>query len=104
FPDENCGTGQHACAAAVRGDPHDLRDDHLDKLVFYLQVLAVPARRGGDDAAIERGELLFARIGCASCHVPLQRTAADASPRQLAAQSFMPYTDLLLHDMGEGLA
>src|SRR5690606_24475360 len=44
------------------------------------------------------------RIGCAACHVPLQRTSEDAVPHHVAGQAFMPYTDLLLHDMGEGLA
>lgn len=104
FPDENCPTPQAACAAAVRGDAHDLRDAHLDKLVFYLQVLAVPDRRRVDAATESRGESLFAEIGCASCHTPVLRTAADAKPALLADQEFMPYTDLLLHDMGKGLA
>lgn len=104
FPGENCATPQRACAEAVRGDGTDLRDAHLDKLVFYLQVLAVPDRRSTDAAAGQRGEMLFAGIGCAACHTPVQRTAADAKPSQLAGQVFMPYTDLLLHDMGPGLA
>lgn len=104
FPDENCTPTQAACAAAVRGDAHDLRDAHLDKLVFYLQALAVPDRRQVDHTTGSRGEKLFSRIGCAACHTPVQRTAADALPAQLAGQAFMPYTDLLLHDMGRGLA
>ncbi len=104
FPDENCTPAQTACAAAVRGDTPDLRDAHLDKLVFYLQVLAVPDRRRVAPDAEARGENLFTRIGCAACHTPAQRTAPDAAPAQLAGQAFMPYTDLLLHDMGRGLA
>ena len=104
FPGENCASPQRACAQAVRGDATDLRDAHLDKLVFYLQVLAVPDRRSTDAAAGQRGEMLFTKIGCAACHTPVQRTAADAKPSQLAGQVFMPYTDLLLHDMGPGLA
>ena len=104
FPEENCAAPQAACAAAVRGDSTDLRDAHLDKLVFYLQVLAVPDRRRVDAAAEERGERRFADIGCASCHTPVLRTAPDAEPAQLAGQEFMPYSDLLLHDMGKALA
>lgn len=104
FPGENCTQPQTACATAVRGDTHDLRDAHLDKLVFYLQVLAVPDRRPVDRTTGNHGETLFSRIGCAACHTPVQRTAADAAPAQLAGQVFMPYTDLLLHDMGPGLA
>ncbi|WP_146908924.1 di-heme oxidoredictase family protein [Arenimonas daejeonensis] len=104
FPEENCATAQTACAASVRGDAPDLRDAHLDKLVFYLQTLAVPDRRRKAPAVEARGERLFTDIGCAACHTPVQRTAAGAVPALLAGQEFMPYTDLLLHDMGRGLA
>ena len=102
--DENCVAVQSACAQAVRGDGVDLRDAHLDKLVFYLQTLAVPDRRRVDAAAEARGETLFAQVGCAGCHRPQLQTAPDAQPSLLAAQAFAPYTDLLLHDMGDGLA
>ncbi|MFY2765492.1 di-heme oxidoredictase family protein [Arenimonas sp. MALMAid1274] len=105
FPDENCMPGQTDCLAAPRGgDGPDLRDAHLQKLVFYLQVLAVPDRRRVAPAQEARGEAVFQDTGCASCHTPRQRTGADASPARLAGQAFMPYTDLLLHDMGPGLA
>ena len=104
-PDENCASVQTACGLAKRGgDGVDLRDAHLDKLVFYLQTLAVPARRVVDPAAEARGEMLFAQVGCAGCHRPVLETAADATPALLAAQRFAPFTDLLLHDMGDGLA
>ena len=72
--------------------------------MFYLQALAVPDRRRVDAAGEARGEELFADIGCASCHTPVLRTASDAKPALLAGQEFMPYSDLLLHDMGKGLA
>jgi len=104
FADENCRTAQAACAAAVRGDGVDLRDAHLDKLVFYLQTLAVPARRRVDPAREDRGEMLFMQVGCGGCHTPSLQAAADATPALLAGQRFAPYTDLLLHDMGDGLA
>ena len=104
-PDENCVAVQAACGGAKRGDDGvDLRDAHLDKLVFYLQTLAVPARRVVDADAESRGESLFAQVGCGGCHRPVLETAADAMPALLAGQTFAPYTDLLLHDMGEGLA
>ena len=104
-PDENCVAVQAACGGAKRGDDGvDLRDAHLDKLVFYLRTLAVPARRVVDADAEKRGESLFAQVGCGGCHRPVLETAADATPALLAGQSFAPYTDLLLHDMGDGLA
>src|SRR5690606_19317244 len=104
FPAENCPPAQAACAAASVGDTPDLSEDFLDKLVFYLQTLAVPARRNADDPQVQRGEALFAQARCSACHVPQLRTRDDAQLAILAAQDFAPYTDLLLHDMGEGLA
>ena len=104
FPEENCPPAQTACAATVNGGTPELSDAYLDKLVFYLRALAVPARRIGEAARVAQGEQVFTRSGCAACHIPQLRTAADAQPALLAAQDFAPYTDLLLHDMGEGLA
>jgi CxxC motif-containing protein (DUF1111 family) len=72
--------------------------------VFYLKTLALPARRAPEPLAIERGESHFLASGCAACHVPEQRTASGLDPALIAGQRFAPYTDLLLHDMGEALA
>ncbi|UXI70437.1 di-heme oxidoredictase family protein [Tahibacter amnicola] len=103
FPAQNCDAGQTACARAVTGGTPELSDDFLDKLTTYTRTLGVPARRDGDDATVRRGEALFATLGCAGCHTPLQKTGPSDIP-QLADQTFAPYTDLLLHDMGAGLA
>lgn len=73
-------------------------------MVFYSRVLAVPARRAVDDPQTRRGEALFDTIGCATCHTPRHHTRPDIEPLALADQTIRPYTDLLLHDMGEGLA
>jgi CxxC motif-containing protein (DUF1111 family) len=75
----------------------------LDDVTFYTQTLAVPARRDVGDAHVERGDRLFAEIGCASCHVPSLQTGEHpiAAVRQ---QRIHPYTDLLLHNMGFDLA
>jgi len=65
----------------------------------------VPARRNVDHPQVKRGAQLFAEAKCAACHVPTLRTAENfpAFP-QAAGQTIHPYTDLLLHDMGEALA
>jgi CxxC motif-containing protein (DUF1111 family) len=81
-------------------------------VVFYQATLAPPARRGMDDPTVQRGERLFHDIGCAQCHVPSWRTGrpplAASHPQfsspALEGQTIWPYTDLLLHDMGEALA
>jgi CxxC motif-containing protein (DUF1111 family) len=104
FPLQNCAAGQHACTAAVNGGEPELGDEFMQKLVFYLQTLAVPARRNVADAKVVQGAALFDTAGCAGCHVPALRTAAVTDPALLAGQEFAPYTDLLLHDMGDGLA
>ena len=75
----------------------------LHAATAYSQTLAAPARRAVDDPVVERGEALFAESGCGGCHVDTFTTGPHAYPA-LAGQRIHPYTDLLLHDMGEGLA
>jgi CxxC motif-containing protein (DUF1111 family) len=104
FPESNCPGPQTACAAATAGGEPELTDEQLEKLVFYLRAIALPARRQPQDARVMQGEALFERSGCTACHRPQLSTPAGAEPALLAGQSFAPYTDLLLHDMGEGLA
>jgi CxxC motif-containing protein (DUF1111 family) len=104
FPAQNCPDAQTACRAAASGGEPELSEGFLDKLVFYLRVLAVPARRDADATSVARGAVAFDRSGCAACHTPSLRTSAQAEPDLIADQPFAPYTDLLLHDMGEALA
>ena len=79
----------------------DIDLDTVDLAAFYTQTLAVPApARLSRDA--EAGKLLFRRYGCASCHVTQVETG-DHELSVLAGQPIQPYTDLLVHDMGEGL-
>jgi CxxC motif-containing protein (DUF1111 family) len=79
--------------------------DDLFKLVtFYSQNLAVPKRRRPDDPEVLKGKVLFYKIGCVSCHQPKFMTGEDPDDPHLSHQLIYPYTDMLLHDMGEGLA
>jgi CxxC motif-containing protein (DUF1111 family) len=74
-----------------------------DDIVFYSSTLAVPSRRYIDDPTVQRGGKIFAEVGCASCHQPSFVTG----PHQISAlanQKIYPFTDMLLHDMGDGLA
>jgi CxxC motif-containing protein (DUF1111 family) len=103
-PVENCTPAQTACGLAPSGGSPELSDAQLDDLVTYLRFVGAPARRTTNDAVVRRGEQLFGNYGCADCHVPTLRTAVDARPAALAGKTFHPYTDLLLHDMGEDLA
>lgn len=104
FPEENCAPVQSACRAATNGGSPELSDDQLADLVFYLELLAVPARRHADDSEVQAGEAAFTKFGCATCHVPRLTTGEHASRPELSHQAIQPYTDLLLHDMGDDLA
>nr|WP_300298033.1 di-heme oxidoredictase family protein [Ferrovibrio sp.] len=103
-----CTVTQRDCLNAPTGDDPDegveVPRQMFDLTVFYARNLAVPARRKPDDPAVRRGQALFAVAGCASCHIPSHQTAADAAHPEQSEQTIWPYTDLLLHDMGEGLA
>lgn len=103
FPEQNCPEIQTACRAAPDGGTPEIGDEFLDDLTFYISQLAVPARRDADKPSVKAGERIFARLGCSACHVPTLKTGAHPLPT-VANQTIHPYTDLLLHDMGEGLA
>ena len=104
FKRENCPDFQRACRKRAPGLVPEQSDRAFDALLFYLRALPVPARRHADDPAVLRGEQLFAQAQCAVCHLPELRTGAYPALPALARQSMHAYTDLLLHDMGEGLA
>ncbi len=74
-----------------------------DDLVFYSQTLAVPSRRNVDDPNVVRGAEIFHQVNCTSCHQP-SYTTGPHQINALANQKIYPFTDMLLHDMGEGLA
>ncbi|HUF20747.1 MAG TPA: di-heme oxidoredictase family protein [Burkholderiales bacterium] len=104
FPDEKCWPAQHACYGIETVSGLEAQDRQLDAIEFYLRALSAPARRNVDDRAVRRGERLFAQAQCAVCHVPELTTSAHAAIPALRGKTIRPYTDLLLHDMGEGLA
>ncbi len=103
FPDENCPPAQADCSAAPNGGAPELPRDRLDKTTFYNRTLAVPAMRDVDDPQVARGAELFLRANCAACHTP-RYTTGESDIDALSGQMILPYTDLLLHDMGDGLA
>ena len=82
----------------------EISDEILDVTTFYVQTLAVPARRNVDDPQVKQGELLFAKAQCASCHVPTLRTGVLVGVPSVSNQTIQPFTDMLLHDMGPELA
>lgn len=81
----------------------DITEEQLDLTTFYVQTLAVPLRAKTDDPDAAWGERIFSDIGCSSCHVPTLRTG-EHPVEEVSNQTIRPFTDILLHDMGEGLA
>ncbi|RON84530.1 di-heme oxidoreductase family protein [Pseudomonas fluorescens] len=107
-PFDDCTDAQTACKQAPNGNGPDgepeVSDNILRLVLFYTRNLAVPARRGVNDEQVLAGKNLFFQAGCQSCHTPKYTTAANAAEPELANQVIRPYSDLLLHDMGDGLA
>lgn len=100
---DDCTEAQVDCLQAEDGGDPEVSETILGKVVLYSQVVAVPARRAADDREVLRGKAHFHDLGCASCHVPDYQTG-PSEVSALSDQHIWPYTDLLLHDMGEGLA
>ncbi|TFB45071.1 di-heme oxidoredictase family protein [Pseudomonas sp. F01002] len=107
-PIDDCTDAQTACKQAPNGNGPDgepeVSDNILRLVLFYSRNLAVPARRDVSAPEVLAGKTLFFQAGCQSCHTPKYTTAANAAEPELANQVIRPYSDLLLHDMGDGLA
>ncbi|AIR87991.1 di-heme oxidoredictase family protein [Pseudomonas cremoricolorata] len=107
-PVDDCTAAQTDCRAAPNGDGEngekEVSDNILRLVTFYTRNLGVPARRNVGDAQVLAGKNLFFQAGCQGCHTPQFTTARDAAEPELAGQVIRPYSDLLLHDMGPGLA
>ena len=83
--------------------PEVSRED-LENVVFYLKTLGVPAGRDFDDPKVIAGHHIFEKINCSSCHVASFATGTYAGIPEIGNQKIYPYTDMLLHDMGDDLA
>lgn len=104
FMSENCSLKQAICDELPNGGAPEVSDKILGFVEFYTQHLAVPQRRNVNDPQVIKGQQLFANSGCESCHKVNIKTAKVDGKAALSEQTIHPYTDLLLHDMGEGLA
>ncbi|MFT4929457.1 MAG: CxxC motif-containing protein (DUF1111 family) [Phenylobacterium sp.] len=101
---QDTGTGENGEAEASQA--------FSDEVVFYAETLAVPGRRNVHDDDVIAGAVLFEQVGCVGCHQPDYTTPSGAdiqlggkaAPEALKGQHIYPFTDMLLHDMGEALA
>lgn len=104
-----CTAAQIACVSAPHGDDAEqggleIDDIGLGLVTFYSQNLAVPARRNVGDPEVLRGREVFHAAQCAACHTPSFVTHRQEGDPATSFQLIWPYTDVLLHDMGDGLA
>lgn len=104
FPDKTCTSVETECRRAPVDRTPQLTTEQLDAVRLYVAALDVPRRRDVEMPEVRRGEALFSTIGCAMCHRPDLQTGSDPDVPELARQIIHPYPDLLLHDMGPGLA
>lgn len=104
LPERNCPPVQAECQRPHPGREPELLDRELEDLVSWARMLAVPQPRHRDAQAAAHGSALFEKAGCAACHVPELQTGDMPALPSLSRRTLRAYTDLLLHDMGEGLA
>lgn len=108
-PSGDCTAQQTQCLSAPDGRSalhggHELDDKLLDLVTAFVAYRDLPLRSPRGNATAEAGEIHFHAIGCAACHRPSLQTSSSDGPPQLRGRTIWPYTDLLLHDMGEDLA
>jgi CxxC motif-containing protein (DUF1111 family) len=103
-PDEDLTSAQRAVIDAPSGGSPEIDAHKIGRIAHYCRVLAVPAQRDAGTPEVERGRALFARAGCTGCHTPTLVTGASSPIELFRGVTIHPYTDLLLHDMGDGLA
>ncbi len=108
---ESCLAHQVDCIAAPNGNGdsindynYEVSDTILDAIGFYAEHLAVPQRRNAYDDDVKRGKDIFINAGCQGCHSVSYTTEQSSEHPELSEQKIYPYTDMLLHDMGEALA
>jgi CxxC motif-containing protein (DUF1111 family) len=103
FPNENCPPGVD-CDAIPNGGSPEISEQLLNRMILYSQTLSVPARRDYKDQSVLRGKKIFNEINCTGCHRARMQTGSDYVIEGLRNQTIRPYSDMLLHNMGDGLA
>ncbi|MDZ4773773.1 MAG: di-heme oxidoredictase family protein [Planctomycetota bacterium] len=103
-PNETISVAEHEAISFASGGEPEIEDKAFERVVFYTRALAVPAARHENRDDVRFGRRLFGEFGCNVCHTPILTTGDNAFHPGYARQTFAPFTDLLLHDMGPGLA
>jgi len=94
YQDETCTKFQEECNKAPKArDAIDLTNQRLESITFYLEKRKTYSQKLNKS---NKGYEIFKKIGCVNCHIDSFETKNGIK--------FAPFTDILLHDMGEGLA
>ena len=104
FPNEDCPDVQVACDQAPNGGNPEVTAKQLERVRFYQASLSVPNRRNVKNESVLKGKVLFSKLNCISCHQINQVTGNFTVNPLLENIKIKPYSDFLLHDMGEALA
>jgi len=112
FSEDNCPSPQKDCFDAPNGgDPNqiegyknEITNFQLESITFYQSHLAVPIRRNFESESVKNGKRIFTDINCIACHRTNITTGNNALSNGLKNVTYHPYSDFLLHDMGEALA
>ncbi len=102
-PQDDCTEGQPDCLKEPNGGEPEVDEHIFGRVVHYSRTVAVPVRRAADDRDVLQGKKLFRDLNCHGCHTA-SHTTGESTIEELSHQLIWPYTDLLLHDMGPGLA
>lgn len=102
-PLQNCTPVQVQCQKAANGGTPEIADQDLEAIVLFARLFPVPPRRNLQDKRVGQGAQFFTAAGCHQCHRPTLTTQPNPI-NALSQQHIHPYTDLLLHDMGDELA
>ena len=103
FIKQNCTEVQNNCNLSQNlGMEIDMNS--FSDLEYYVSLIGVPARRNTQDEEVLEGKKIFSKLGCIHCHISTWKTKWDPDFPELSHQVIYPYTDLMLHDMGEDLA
>lgn len=107
----DCTELQSACMRAPDGNSEryqnlEANQQVVDLVNLYVKHLAVPPQRIKVTRDYHQGKKLFNTLGCIKCHTAEYQisTEGSSSVSKQKDQSIYPYTDLLLHDMGDALA
>lgn len=104
FPSENYTNNQLGLDGLPDGGIVEIPDDDLEKVILYCRTLRIPARRNANGVNEQKGKLLFRSLQCNKCHTEKQQTGSGGSIDALKNTTIYPFTDLLLHDMGDHLS